>query len=321
MHVSVVVPTKDRPDCLPVLLDSLLANQPRPLEIIVVDQSAGDATAGVVERYFDFPEFRYIRSSARGSANGRNSGIAAARGEIIALTDDDCEVPPNWIGEIRAAFAQDASIGVIFGTTAPGPYDPSEGFIPMYLLTEPYLARGMHEKHRVEGISACMALKRSVWQSIGGFDGMLGNGTPLRSGAEGDFTIRALQAGYSVYETPRVHLVHYGFRTWEQGRKLVQGYWFGTDAMLGKHLKCDFAETARYLLHLAWRFVFARSGVAASLGRSSQKWLRLASFLHGMGTGLITRTDRRRRLFAGPAFPEEFREITRAQAEQSQAQQ
>jgi hypothetical protein len=136
-----------------------------------------------------------------------------------------------------------------------------------------------------------MGLRRSLWQRLRGFDQMLGAGSRLKSGAESDLTLRALLAGYYVYETPDVSVIHHGFRTWEQGRLLIQRYWFGTGAMFIKHIKCGQWRIVPLLFRLAWRWAFGRSRVAASLGNRPHRILRLVAFVRGCLAGAITPVD------------------------------
>jgi GT2 family glycosyltransferase len=182
-----------------------------------------------------------------------------------------------------SSFAVNLRTGIIFGNTLPASHDHTVGFIPAYVRREPFLARGLHEKHRVEGISACMGLRRSLWQVLGGFDEMLGAGSPFKSAEEMDFTIRALLAGYFVYETPDVMVVHHGFRTWEQGANLIQGYLYGIGAMFIKHIKCGHWEVIQLLAHLAWRWAFKNPAV--DFGHRPSRWLRLSGFIQGFLAG------------------------------------
>jgi GT2 family glycosyltransferase len=260
--------------------------------VIVVDQSEDDATEASLQLFLANPRMRYIRSATKGVSTGRNIGIANAQSELIAITDDDCEVPANWLQELVAAFTVDRRIGIVFGNVLPGPHDRALGFIPAYVRKEPFLARSIREKPQVEGISACMGLGRSVWQVLGGFDPMLGIGAPLKSGAESDLTIRALLAGYYVYEAPNVAIIHHGFRTWEQGWPVIRRYWYGTGAMLVKHLKCGHWSVLQLLLRLAWRWAFGQSRVGASLGNRPYKLLRLSSFVRGFMAGGFIPVDR-----------------------------
>ena len=89
--LSVVIPSRDRPEALERCL-AALAEQPGELEVIVV-RDRGDAAAG--------------------PAAARNAGLRAARGEWLAFIDCDCEVMPDWCERVRARCANhpDAVIG------------------------------------------------------------------------------------------------------------------------------------------------------------------------------------------------------------------
>jgi GT2 family glycosyltransferase len=190
------------------------------------------------------------------------------------------------------AFELDSRIGIVFGNVLPGPYNRSTGFIPGYVIKASILARSIREKHLVESISACMGVRRSLWEKLGGFDEILGAGTPFKAGEETDFTIRALLAGYFVYETPHVTVIHHGFRTWEQGLTLIHGYWQGTGAMFAKHIKCGYWTITPLLLRLAWRWVFGHSRIIEGIGSRRHRWLRLIAFVQGFMAGAITPVDK-----------------------------
>ena len=157
----------------------------------------------------------------------------------------------------------------------------------------------MRDKLEVEGIAACLGFHRRVWEALSGFDPMLGVGARLQSGEETDFSIRALGAGYFVFETPEVTVVHHGVCLREQRREVIQRNWYGTGAVYGKFLKLHPLSTTRLLARLAGRFVFRKSRVSRSLGGSSHRMLRLAAFLRGLATGVLTHVDRRTGHFAG----------------------
>jgi glycosyltransferase involved in cell wall biosynthesis len=89
--VSVVMPVYNAEMFLPEALESVLAQQYKPFEVIVVDDGSTDGTPQVVERY---PEVRYIRQENAGASAARNTEIAAAAGEWVANVDGDDRVPP-----------------------------------------------------------------------------------------------------------------------------------------------------------------------------------------------------------------------------------
>lgn len=290
--VTVVVATRNRGDSVVRTVRTILANDYPDFELRVVDQNDDDRTETSLRQYLPDARVHYVRMDTKGLSSARNTGITDAQGELIAITDDDCEVSSNWLRELVAVFAADSRIGIVFGNVVPGPHNDAAGFIPAYVREGPFLACRLSEKHEVDGVGACMGLRRSVWKELGGFDQMLGVGAPLQSNSEGDLVIRALQSGYFVYETPAVQVIHHGFRTWQEGLALIRRYWYGTGAMYAKHCKIAPRDSARLLVSLAWRWAFGESRVASSLGTRTHKVLRLVSFVRGFVTGMATPVDR-----------------------------
>src|SRR4051794_27686313 len=99
IRVSVVVPTCRRPDLLDRCLAALVAMDfdPSSFEILVVDDAASQATRDQVGQAAARarPTIRYFANTGNhGPAAARNVGWRAARGEIIAFTDDDCIPDP-----------------------------------------------------------------------------------------------------------------------------------------------------------------------------------------------------------------------------------
>ena len=94
-RVSVVVPTRNRPDRLAVCLAALERQTQPDLEIVVVDDASRDADA-VAAVVAAAPRARLVRGAGRGPAAARNVGVRAARAPVVCFTDDDCEPVPNW---------------------------------------------------------------------------------------------------------------------------------------------------------------------------------------------------------------------------------
>ena len=267
---------------------SILAGSGPPFELYVVDQNEDRAaTARLAESVSD-PRLRCL-TSAPGLSVGRNTAAAATGAPLLAFTDDDCVATPAWLAELTAPLA-DERVGIVFGSVVAVPFDRDAGFVPSYQRGEPYVARSVFDKHRVEGIGASMAVRASVWAALGGFDPLLGAGARFRSAEETDFTIRALLAGHRVAETPGAAVIHHGFRSWEDGRAVIHGYLHGIGATLAKNLKCGHPSVLAVVAQLAARWVVARPVV--DLGQRSFRWTRLAGFASGVLAGMTTPVDR-----------------------------
>jgi len=291
--VSVVIATRNRGDRITQTIDSLLSNHYCAFEIRVVDQSSDDSCQLAMQQYVDEPRVIYQLSKSVGMARARNIAIAAAKGELIAITDDDCVVSADWLEAIVSTFITYPKVTILFGNVLPGHHDPAAGFIPTYCRDQLKIVSNPLEKPQVDGLGACMAMRKQVWLTFGGFDEALGVGGLLKSSSEGDLAIHALNKGYQICETPSVSVVHNGFRTWEEGVALIGRYWYGTGAMYGKHLRLYPFSTFLTLVLLAWRWAFGSSRVADSLGPDTQKSARLQAFISGFIKGLWLKIDRK----------------------------
>jgi GT2 family glycosyltransferase len=114
VKVSVVIPTRDRPRSL----ERCLAALGKGCEVIVVDDGSADprAAAALAERH----GARALRLEGRGPAAARNAGAAAAGGEVVCFTDDDCEPAAGW-AEALAAPVLSGEAAVSAGRTVVGP--------------------------------------------------------------------------------------------------------------------------------------------------------------------------------------------------------
>lgn len=302
IRITVVISTRGRAGVIQNAVRTILQNDHPDFEVILVDQSDDNLTTASLNPLLSDPRVRYLRSATRGRSAGLNAGIREARGALVLLTDDDCRVPSDWLRQFEAAFAVDDRIGIVFGNVLPAFQDPAVGCIPAYIRQGPFLARCIRDKHRVEGLGACMAVRHSVWQSLGGFDEMLGSGARFRAGEDGDLAVRALFAGQWVYETPAVHVTHHGLREWEQLPALIESYWFGTGAMLAKPFRTGQWRIVPLLIRLAARWAFGHSMVGASLGRRPERFRKLRAFCRGFFTGAACRVNKRTGLYV-PATP------------------
>lgn len=107
VELSVIIPTRNRPELLKGVLASLACQAVchDTFEVIVVDNASSNAAAEVVQGFSGcIRHLRCIKEPEPGLHNARHRGMHAAAGEILAFIDDDVEVAESWISALREAF-------------------------------------------------------------------------------------------------------------------------------------------------------------------------------------------------------------------------
>lgn len=106
LDFSIVVPTRNRLPLLKQALDGLFAlmSCTGSHEIIVADDGSDDGTADYLRDLAAGGRIRALSRPQGGAATARNNAIAIARGSILAFTDDDCVVPPDWLERLAHLF-------------------------------------------------------------------------------------------------------------------------------------------------------------------------------------------------------------------------
>ena len=121
LNISVVIATHNRASLLRLTLDRLRTQAFFPGDdVIVVDNASTDPTAEVIVQAAEgFPVPLYRRHDlSPGKAPALNAAIADARGDVLALTDDDVLVAEDWIANIRRVF-DDPSVALVGGRVDP----------------------------------------------------------------------------------------------------------------------------------------------------------------------------------------------------------
>jgi glycosyltransferase involved in cell wall biosynthesis len=220
MEFSIIIPTHNRADELRETIRSIarLAVE-RDWELLVVDNKSTDHTRAVVEAEIaSFPApLRYLFEPEQGRYAALNTGIRAATGEIVATTDDDARVEPDWLTQAKAgldALGCDYVGGKVFPIW--------KGHRPNWLPAGPgrhwaVLALQDHGEKPLEfgvkglpwplGINT--ATRREAFERIDLFDNRLGRkaGT-LRNQAQREWHLRARAAGLRGFYIPQMVVHH-----------------------------------------------------------------------------------------------------------------
>ena len=115
--VSVIVPSYNQGRFIRATLDSILGQDYRPMEVLVIDGGSQDETIDVLKSYGEVPELSWVSEKDNGVVHAVNKGFAKARGGIIAIqSSDDCYLP-QAISQTVAEFRRDPAVGLIYGDT------------------------------------------------------------------------------------------------------------------------------------------------------------------------------------------------------------
>lgn len=290
LHITVCIATRGRGNRILATLAYLARSSHKRFDVVVVDQSNGDATQLAILGATDLRlDLTYVQSRTRGAAAARNVAARRAQGEIVAFIDDDCEPECEWLSSIADHFSDDPTIAQINGEVRAAPHPNATGFVPAYYIRSSRRIQSPWLKWRDRGLSANMAVRASALASVGYFDEALGPGGPLKMGEDFDLTYRILKAGFAVLLAPDVAVFHRGFRMWSEARRLLRDASFGIGAAYGKHLRLgDIAIMPTVVLEtfrcISWRRLI-RLQRYSGIGR-------LISFFNGMLAGLRFKVDR-----------------------------
>jgi GT2 family glycosyltransferase len=269
-EVSVVVRTIGRPTLLKGALQSLAQCDPRPAELLVVDQSDGLTSAAVIDEV-GLPGARTIASQGRGRGLAMNEGFKHARHQIVLVVDDDCTVRPDWIAVASKAMAE-APDGIITGQVLAAGRDPQA--VPSTIsLQEPRDYTG--QIHCGVLYSGNMACPRDAFLELGGFDEIIG---PYATDC--DFCYRWLSNGQQLRHVPELVVWHHDWRSPDELSRLYVDYCRGQGMFYAKHLRTGDLTMLRFMV---MDYYGALRSLYAGLFRGVPRW---ADYRRGVFAGI-----------------------------------
>jgi GT2 family glycosyltransferase len=251
--VTVVICTRDRTPGLEGCLRTVQQVACDSLEILVVDNApTGHETRDLVAALaVDDPRLRYTCEPKPGLSQARNHGLAAAKFDLVAFTDDDTKVDPGWPLALAAGFAADPEAVCITGLVASSSLDTGseryfdsryswgEAFEPRrYDLVAHRHPSGLYPfSAGIFGTGANFAVRRDAVDRLGGFDPLLGAGSPGRGGEDLDIFLRLILAGGRICYLPSAVVWHQHRSDTEALSEQIYSYGYGLGAYLAKHLR------------------------------------------------------------------------------------
>lgn len=112
--VTVVIPTYNAGKYVCEAIDSVLHQNFKKFEIIVIDDGSNDKTNDKVAHYKSLDNFCYFYQENSGPATARNNGIKRSKGQLISFLDADDVWLPNYLEEMVSAILSDNKIGIVY---------------------------------------------------------------------------------------------------------------------------------------------------------------------------------------------------------------
>jgi GT2 family glycosyltransferase len=271
--ISIIIATYTRAPLLDECLQHLSRQQFEVGdEVIVVDNGSTDHTPAVVKRHqarFVIP-LRLLHERTPGKSHALAQALAVATGEVLAFLDDDVNVNPDWLATIRDTMS-DPQTALMGGRVVPrwdagvpawmrvAPSHHARLGAPLGLLEYPEDVVQLGPR---TVLGANMAVRREVFQVVGGFAPHLGKlrGT-LLSGEDHELCVRVQRAGFRAVYVPKAVVHHWVPAERARVRYFVSWfYWSGiTNAILDRDTgTANHGRTLRGLpLYLAKRAAVA----------------------------------------------------------------
>ena len=204
MKYSIIVPVFNRPDEVDELLESLLSQEEKDFEVIIVEDGSQVPCKKVCDKYADRLDLHYYYKDNSGPGQSRNYGAERAKGDYLLILDSDVVLPKGYIRAVSEELNREPADA--FG----GPDCAHESFTDTqkaisYSMTSFFTTGGIRGgKKKLDKFyprSFNMGIQRDVYQELGGF-------SKMRFGEDIDFSIRIFKAGKRCRLFPKAWVWH-----------------------------------------------------------------------------------------------------------------
>ena len=204
MKYSIIVPVFNRPDEVDELLESLVNQEEKDFEVIIVEDGSQIPCEDVCRKYADQLTLRYFMKPNSGPGQSRNYGAERAKGEYLLILDSDVVLPNGYLKAVSDELDREPADA--FG----GPDRAHDSFTDTqkaisYSMTSFFTTGGIRGgKKKLDKFyprSFNMGIRRDVYMELGGF-------SKMRFGEDIDFSIRIFKAGKRCRLFPEAWVWH-----------------------------------------------------------------------------------------------------------------
>lgn len=194
MFFSIIIPLFNRPQEIDELLFTLVQQDYRAFEVLVIEDGSTNDAKAIVESYTEKLDVHYYVKENAGQGFARNYGFERAKGDYFVIFDSDCLIPSHYLTTVQQFLIKNPLDA--YG----GPDAAHESFTPIqkaisYAMTSPLTTGGIRGNKQHMGTfhprSFNMGVSRKVWERVGGF-------ILTRLGEDIEYSIRIQEAGFKI---------------------------------------------------------------------------------------------------------------------------
>lgn len=279
--LSIIVPSRDRPDRVDGCLTSIRSAARPGDQLIVVDSASNDAAAyaAIAKKH----NATLVRCDLPGVNRARNAGRRAATNELLAYCDDDVVVDPTWATAFADAAAKYPNAAFITGRIS-ALATPQRSHGNVAVKDDPTPALLDRNTRNDMGHGASILVRTSALDAIGGWDEAMGVGGRFKSSPETDLYDRLFLAGFTGRYEPSVIAQHEQWRDQTALIRLDWRYGYGNGARIAKLMRRDRPRARQAASEAIWSWGLARIP-APLLDRNKTEVARVVARLVGTATG------------------------------------
>lgn len=197
--LSVLICTYNRPEMLALCLDALVCRTTEKPDEVVVVNGGDERTDALVSNLQSPVPIHLIKTVNKNLAASRNVGLPHWSGDIIAMTDDDAEVYPDWVTQMKRVHAEHPEAGAVGGMVIGAHPDRLLSRIAdLVFLPNWETPRAVRT---LPGVN--ISYKRDAVLRVGPQDETLFRGEDV------DYNWRVKQFGYEIYYDPTIKVLHH----------------------------------------------------------------------------------------------------------------
>ena len=204
MKYSIIVPVFNRPDEVDELLESLIHQEKKDFEVIIVEDGSQIPCKEVCDKYVNRLNLHYYNKENSGPGQSRNYGAERAEGEYLLILDSDVVLPKGYLQAIDEELDREPADAFGGPDCAHDSFSDTQKAIS-YSMTSFFTTGGIRGgKKKLDKFyprSFNMGIRRDVYQQLGGF-------SKMRFGEDIDFSIRIFKAGKRCRLFPKAWVWH-----------------------------------------------------------------------------------------------------------------